>query len=143
MPQNKTTYINADVIAFVENIANEQQKQDSYQLISLMEAATGEAARMFGTSIIGFGQYHYKYESGHEGDAPLVAFSPRKAAISLYIFTGGELQENLLTQLGKFKMGKACIYVKKMSDIDVAVLTEMMQSSIELLSNQYTRIIAQ
>lgn len=141
MPQNKTTYTDSDVITFVENIADEQQKQDSYQLISLMEAATGESARMFGTSIIGFGQYHYKYESGHEGDAPLVGFSPRKAAISLYVFTGGDLQEKLLKELGKFKMGKACIYVKKMSDIDVAVLNEMMQSSIDFTTTKYTRII--
>lgn len=140
MPQNKTIYTDSDVIAFIENLAQASQKEDSYQLISLMELVTGESARMFGSSIIGFGKYHYKYESGHEGEAPLLGFSPRKTAISLYIFTGGEVQENLLKQLGKYKMGKACIYVKKMSDIDSNVLTEMMLTTVDFLSTKYTRI---
>lgn len=140
MPQNKTIYTDSDVIAFIENLAQASQKEDSYQLISLMEGVTGESAKMFGSSIIGFGKYHYKYESGHEGEAPLLGFSPRKASISLYIFTGGEVQENLLKQLGKYKMGKACIYVKKMSDIDSNVLTEMMLTTVDFLSTKYTRI---
>lgn len=142
MPQNKTTYTDSDVIAFVENIDQEQQRKDSYQLISLMEAVTGESARMFGTSIIGFGKYHYKYESGHEGEAPLIAFSPRKAAISLYVYAGYEGQEALLVALGKFKMGKSCIYVKKMSDIDESALVTVMQATIDFLTTKYTRVIA-
>ncbi|MDD3458153.1 MAG: DUF1801 domain-containing protein, partial [Weeksellaceae bacterium] len=100
------------------------------------------APKMFGPSIIGFGNYHYKYDSGHEGDAPLVAFSPRKAAISLYVYSGymgHTIQDELLKNLGKFKMGKSCIYVKKLSDIDLEVLKKIMQSTIDFLETKYGR----
>jgi hypothetical protein len=92
---------------------------------------------MWGPSIVGFGSYHYKYESGHEGDAPMVGFSPRKAAISLYVFSGLKDHEYLLDGLGKFTMGKACIYVKKLSDIHQPVLIKIMQESIKYLKEKY------
>jgi len=98
-----------------------------------MQAVSGCEATMWGASIIGFGNYHYKYESGHEGNAPLLGFSPRKSAISLYVFTGLEEHESLLTSLGKFKRGKACLYVNKLSDIDLDQLQKIMKANIEYL----------
>ncbi len=86
---------------------------------------SGSEPQMWGPTIVGFGSYHYKYASEHEGDAPLIGFSPRKAAFSLYIYSPVEEQEHLLNSLGKFKMGKACIYIKKLSDINITVLEEL------------------
>ncbi len=140
MAKVKTSFTDEDVVSFIESVDNEQKRDDSYTLISLMEKATGERAKMFGPSIVGFGQNHYQYDSGHEGDAPLLGFSPRKAAISLYVYTGGKHQDELLTSLGKYKMGKACIYVKKLSDIDLDVLEDMMKDSIQFTSQKYQRI---
>ncbi|MCT1525154.1 DUF1801 domain-containing protein [Sphingobacterium hotanense] len=136
----KTSFTDEDVASFIESVDNEQKRKDSYALISLMEKATGEKAKMFGPTIVGFGQYHYKYDSGHEGDAPLLGFSPRKAAISLYVYTGGKRQDELLKSFGKYKMGKACIYVKKLSDIDVDVLEDLMKDSIQFTSEKYQRV---
>ncbi|MVZ65153.1 DUF1801 domain-containing protein [Sphingobacterium sp. DK4209] len=140
MAKVKTTFTNDDVTDFLALVDNEQKRQDSYELIKLMEEATGERAKMFGPSIIGFGRYHYKYDSGHEGDAPLLGFSPRKAAISLYVYSGGQQQDELLKSLGKFKMGKACIYVKKLTDINLDTLQKMMTDSIKFTSEKYQRI---
>lgn len=138
MPENKTKPSTEDVYVFIEQFADTDQKRaDSHALIQLMKEVSGFEPYMWGASIIGFGSYHYKYASGHEGDAPMLGFSPRKAAISLYVFTG--LDEHLpqLEKLGKFKMGKACIYVKKLSDIDTAVLTNVMKSTLDFLENTY------
>lgn len=140
MPKNKTEYTSEDVMAFVETVAEEQKKKDCYYLIDLMRKHSGEAPKMFGPSIVGFGKYHYKYASGHEGEAPLIGFSPRKAAISLYVFTGLSEHEHLLKDLGKFKMGKACIYAKKMEDINEAALVKLMETSIQFLSERYERM---
>lgn len=141
MAQNKTIYTNASVDEFLAQVENEQKRKDSKELIILMSDACGELPRMFGPTIIGFGQYHYKYDSGHEGDAPILGFSPRKAAISLYIYIGIESQRNLLDKLGKFKMGKACIYINKLSDINIDVMKEIMASSIEYVTHKYQRIL--
>ena len=116
MAKTKTTYTAASVTDFVEALENDQKKTDSYKLIELMSQVSGCEATMWGPTIIGFGNYHYKYDSGHEGDAPVLGFSPRKAAISLYVFTGLEEHEHLLSGLGKYSMGKACIYAKKLAD---------------------------
>ncbi len=140
MANVKTTFTNVNVTDFLESLTNEQMKQDSYYLISLMEKVTGVPAEMFGPTIVGFGQYHYQYESGHKGDAPILGFSPRKAAISLYVFTGLQEHEHLLDGLGKFKTGKACIYAKKMSDINEDVLIKLMKASIDFISERYQRI---
>ncbi|NGM73670.1 DUF1801 domain-containing protein [Sphingobacterium sp. SGL-16] len=141
MSVNKTHYTEANVLAFIETVDNLQKKEDSLRLIELMETALGEKAKMFGPSIIGFGKYHYKYDSGHEGEAPILGFSPRKAAISLYVYSGSAEQDGFLTQLGKFKMGKACIYVKKLSDINLEILQKLMASSIDFISKKYQRIL--
>lgn len=140
MAKLKTQFTAEDVEEFINNLDNEQKKKDSFELIELMEKASGEKAKMFGPTIIGFGQYHYKYASGHEGDAPLLGFSPRKAAISLYVTTGCDDQKQYLEGLGKYKMAKACIYIKKLDDINIEVLNKIMKESIEFVSNKYERI---
>ena len=138
MAKNKTTETNKGVLDFIHAFADTEQKQkDSYALLDLMQEISGHEARMWGPSIIGFGTYHYKYASGHEGDAPLVGFSPRKAAISLYVFTGLKEHEHLLEGLGKFKMGKACIYVKRLSDIDQKKLISLMRASIHYIQQTH------
>src|SRR5690606_14901035 len=140
MAKNKTDFTSESVIDFIENVEDEQKRKDSYALIQLMENISGEPARMWGPSIIGFGNYHYKYAIGHEGNAPILGFSPRKSAISLYVFTGLAVHEHLLEGLGRFTMGKACIYIKKLADIDENVLKNLMKESINYISTQYTRI---
>ncbi len=140
MAKNKTTYTGESVAAFIEQVDDERKRKDSYYLVKLMERISGEKATMFGPSIIGFGKYHYVYASGHEGEAPLIGFSPRKAAISLYVFTGSDEHVPLLEGLGKFKLGKACIYIKKTEDIHEGTLIKLMEATIDFLSSRYTRI---
>ncbi len=139
MAELKTKVTNADVIAFIHAFADtEQKRNDSFELLKIMEDFTGHEPRMWGPSMIGFGSYHYKSErSSQEGDWPLIGFSPRKAAISLYVFTGLPEHEYLLKDLGKFKMGKACIYIKKLSDIDLESLKKMMRVTIDFLKSKY------
>jgi len=137
MAKNKTTDTGESVDEFINAVDNEQKRNDSFELIKLMRKVSKAEPRMWGPSIIGFGNYHYKYESGHEGDAPLLGFSPRKAAISLYVFTGLEEHEYLLAKLGKYKLAKACIYVKTLKDIDLKVLGTLMQETIKYLQKKY------
>ena len=138
MTKNKTQTTQQNVVDFInECVDSEQKKQDSLDLMKLMSVVSGCEAKMYGPSIIGFGTYHYKYDSGHEGDAPLIAFSPRKAAISLYVYTGLEEHESWLEGLGKFKMGKACIYINKLADIDIKVLNEIMNANMQYLLKTY------
>lgn len=138
MAKNKTAETAASVESFINSFAAAGQKrQDSFELLQLMQTFTGYEPKMWGPSIIGFGSYHYKYDSGHEGDAPLVGFSPRKAAISLYAFTGLKEHEYLLKDLGKFKTGKACIYIKKLSDINQEALKNLMRETISFLNSKY------
>ncbi len=138
MAKNKTEPTQASVERFIRTFANsEQKKKDSYELIELMKKVSGHEPKMWGPSIIGFGSYHYKYASGHEGDAPIIGFSPRKAAISLYVYTGLEEHEHLLEGLGKYKIGKVCIYVNKLSDIDRQKLIRLMKESIRYIKTKY------
>lgn len=140
MAKNKTNFTNEDVVQFIDKVENEQKRHDSFQLIDWMKEISGEESKMFGSSIIGFGEYHYKYASGHEGSAPILGFSPRKAAISLYISIGEEQQSELLSKLGKYTMGKACIYVKKLTDIDEKTAKDLMKDTIKFIEEKYTRI---
>jgi hypothetical protein len=134
----KTTYTGQDINDFIDLfVDNEQKKVDSYQLIDLFQKWTNAEPRMWGPSIIGFGNYHYKYASGHEGDAPVIAFSPRKAALTLYVYSDTEKSKKLILELGKFKMSKACIYVKKLADIDTDILREICLESIKFISKHY------
>ena len=139
MAKTKTKPTNQSVDEFIAAFADtEQKRQDSYALIKLMQKVSGHDPYMWGPSIIGFGSYHYKYASGHEGDAPMLGFSPRKAAISLYVFTGLQEHRHLLDSLGKYKMGKACIYIKQLSDIDEKILKTIMKESIRYLKATYS-----
>ncbi|RKE52375.1 DUF1801 domain-containing protein [Sphingobacterium detergens] len=140
MAVNKTSYIEKSVDDFIQDIPDIQKRDDSIQLVQLMQSVSNEAPKMFGESIIGFGQYYYKYASGHEGSAPLIGFSPRKATISLYVYTGLEEHRPLVEQLGKYKIGKACIYIKKLSDINTEHLTTLMQETIQFITTKYSRI---
>ena len=139
MAELKTKQNDADVIEFINSFADtEQKRKDSIEILKLMQDFTGYEPKMWGSSIIGFGSYHYKSErSSQEGDWPLVGFSPRKAAISLYVYSGGAGQENLLKDLGKFKMGKGCIYIKKLSDINTGTLKKLIESTIKFLEEKY------
>lgn len=137
MAENKTKATHQNVVDFINAVPDAQKRDDSYELVKLMQELTAAPATMWGPSIIGFGKYHYKYASGHEGDAPLLGFSPRKTAISLYISMGGEEQLDLISKLGKFKMGKACIYVKKLNDIDLSVVREIALDSIRIVKEKY------
>src|SRR5690625_3292394 len=138
MAKNKTQETDESVADFIESFANtEQKKKDSFELIKLMQDVTGFEPKMWGPSIIGFGSNHYKYASGHEGDMPLAGFSPRKSAISLYVFTGREDHKHLLENLGKFRKGKSCIYINKLADIDQNELRRIMRETIKFLDLEY------
>lgn len=139
MAELKTKQHDADVFEFITTFANsEQKRKDSIELVKLMQEVTGQPPKMWGPSMIGFGSYHYKSDrSRQEGDWPLVAFSPRKAAISLYVYSGNPEHEQLLKGLGKYTIGKACIYVKKLSDIDLDALKRLMRANIDFLVDKY------
>ena len=138
MAKTKTKETTASVEEFINSFSNtEQKKQDSFELLKLMQEVTGFEPKMWGPSIIGFGSYHYKYDSGHEGDAPLVGFSPRKAEFSLYAYTGLKEHEYLLKNLGKFRVAKVCIYFKKLSDINQNELKKLIKASIKYVQTKY------
>ncbi len=138
MAKNKTNETEVNVLDFINSyVENEQKKEDSFKLVELMGNWAGFEPKMWGPTIIGFGSYHYKYASGHEGDMPLIAFSPRKAEFSLYVYSPTEENKHLLDDFGKFKISKACIYVKKLSDINISVLKKMCKDTIEYLNENH------
>lgn len=137
MYEMKTKQNDSSVVDFIEQVENPGRRADAYTLLEFYTKTTGLKARMWGASIIGFGAYHYKYPSGHEGDAMLVGFSPRKAAISLY-FAPGEVElEELLDDFGKHKRGKGCVYINKVADIDLDILAKLIKQSIDYLQKLY------
>ncbi|MBK7434727.1 MAG: DUF1801 domain-containing protein [Chitinophagaceae bacterium] len=129
--ENQTVETKKSVSAFIKTVTDKAKQEDCFKLIELMEALSGYEAKMWGPAIVGFGSYHYVYESGREGDAPLVAFSPRKDSISLYLSLGADERVDLLKQFGKHKSAKSCIYVKKLDDISVPVLKKMIRISLK------------
>lgn len=129
----KTKETDNSVIEFIESVESPRKRDDAYQLLDIFTETTGYEAKMWGPSIIGFGKYHYKYKSGHEGDAPLVGFSPRKARFSLYFATGDSKREALLKEFGRHKTGKACVYINKVADINVDILKELINQSVSFL----------
>ncbi len=132
--KNKTTETEVNVFEFINTfVENEQKKQDSLHLIALMQQWSGFEPKMWGPTMIGFGSYLYKYASGHEGDSMLIGFSPRKAEFSLYVSAPGNDNMALLDKLGKYKMGKACIYFKKLSDLNLEVLEDLCNATIKYL----------
>lgn len=137
MYELKTKENDNSVIEFIENVDHPKKREDAYRLLDIFTETTGYQAKMWGPSIIGFGSYHYKYPSGHEGDAPLVGFSPRKAKISLYFATGDTKREEMLKSFGKHTTGKACVYINKVADIDVEVLKSLIRHSVQFLQEMY------
>jgi hypothetical protein len=134
--KQKTTATTQSVSSFVKAIEDKQRQTDCFGILEIMQHQSGFEPKMWGPSIIGFGSYHYKYESGHEGDAPLVGFSPRKSEFALYIanFNG---KEELLEKFGKHKTAKACVYIKRLEDIDVGVLKKLVTGSIKHYQTKY------
>lgn len=130
MADNKTKPTEVSVTAYIDGLTDESRRADARALVQLMQSATGEKPKMWGPSIIGFGSYHYRYESGREGDAPLAGFSPRKAATVLYGVTGSGEAAPLLAKLGKHTTGKGCLYIKKLSDVDPKVLTTLVERGV-------------
>lgn len=130
MAENKTKQNDASVIAFLDGLVDQKRRQDSYVVLGLMQKITACEPKMWGDSIVGFGSQHYKYASGREGDMPLMGFSPRKQSLTLYIITGSDDQQPLLSRLGKFKLGKSCLYVNQLEDVDLATLEELIISSV-------------
>jgi len=133
----KTKETDNSVIEFIEKVESPKKREDAYKLLDIFAETTGYEAKMWGPSIIGFGSYHYKYASGHEGDAPLVGFSPRKAKTSLYFATGDQEREELLKTFGKHTSGKACVYINKLADVDVDVLKALINQSVKFLQKTY------
>lgn len=135
--QAKTKPNSISVSEFLSNLEDSKQKQQSLELITLFEAASSQKAEMWGDSIIGFGRYHYRYASGHEGEWMRGGFSPRKGKFSLYLMDGANSHPELLEKLGKFKTGKACLYIKSLDDIDRSVLESLIMKSFEAMAVRY------
>jgi hypothetical protein len=128
---NKTQKTGASVDEFLESVQNSRRREDGFAVLAMMREITGLEPEMWGPSIIGFGDYHYKYDSGREGDFFLTGFSPRKQSLTLYIMGGLEGHENLLGKLGKHRTGAACLYINRLADVDVDVLRELIRISFE------------
>ncbi len=137
MADNKTQKTAQNVREFLAGVEPAQRRQDSLRVLEFMEQLTGMEARMWGASIVGFGDYHYKYESGREGDSFKVGFSPRKQSLTLYLMGGFQRYDELMSRLGKFKTGKSCLYVNKLSDIDEEVLRELISQSVAYMNEKY------
>ncbi|MES2654401.1 MAG: DUF1801 domain-containing protein [Bacteroidota bacterium] len=131
MAKNKTVETTASVNDFLATVTDDSRKQDCFTIVKLMEELSGFKAKMWGPAIIGCGFYHYKYASGHEGDMPLIAFSPRKNDLTIYLEASFDNKDELLERLGKHKTGKVCLYIKKLADVDMEVLKELMALSLK------------
>jgi len=136
MSDTKTRPTDADVEAFLNKVENKTRKEDSFTVMEMMKEVTKMNPVMWGSSVVGFGSYHYKYKTGREGDMPLIGFSPRKQNLTLYIMDGFENRDEILEKLGKYKLGKSCLYINKLQDVDLSVLKEMMQKSLDYMKTQ-------
>ncbi len=134
---NKTQKTDADVLAFLQTVKPQQKQDDCHKILSMMGNISGLAPKMWGKAIIGFGDYHYKYDSGREGDSCRTGFSPRAQAISIYIMPGYTDFSEELSRLGKCKMGKSCLYIKRLSDIDEDVLREIIAKGLAVMEEKY------
>lgn len=136
MAELKTKQNDQSVTDFLKAVPDERRRDDSFVILDLMKEITGQEPKMWGDSIIGFGNYHYKYATGREGDWFVTGFSPRKQNLTLYIMSGFDEYDDLLTKLGKYKTGKACLYINKLTDVDLAVMRELIRKSVAHLSGQ-------
>jgi len=137
MADVKTRAHDGDVEAFLDSVENERRRDDCRAVMAMMREVTGEEPRLWGSGIIGFGSYHYVYESGREGDWPLTGVSPRKQSLTLYIMPGFDRYESLMARLGKHRTGKSCLYVKTLDDVDGTVLRELVTASVEYMRERY------
>lgn len=137
MAELKTKKNAASVTEFLDAVANEQRRSDAFALLKLMQKATGKKPKMWGGSIVGFDEYHYRYDSGHEGDMCMIGFSPRSSAMVLYTLPGADEEAALLKQLGKHKRGKGCLYISKLSDVDLAVLEKLMRTAYSCMKQRH------
>jgi hypothetical protein len=133
----KTRPTEEQVELYLQAISPPKKQADCRELAAMMSSATGEPPVMWGSSIVGFGTYHYRYDSGHEGDAPLTGFSSRTRNITIYTLTGHDSQETLLGKLGKYTRGKSCLYIKTLDDVDSTVLQELIETSIAHVKRTY------
>lgn len=133
MAELKTKQTQASVKEFLNQVPEKERRDDCFAVAKIMEEIIGEKGKMWGPSIVGFGTYHYKYASGREGDWPVTGFSPRKKDLTLYIMMGFEKYPDLMDQLGKYKTGKSCLYVKRLSDIHVPTLKKLIKESVKQL----------
>jgi hypothetical protein len=131
MAEMKTKLNDASVEDFLNKVDDEQKRDDCFEIARMMQQATKEEPKMWGPAIIGFGSYHYKYESGREGDMPIIGFSPRKQNLTLYIGLGDNTENPLLKKLGKYTTGKSCLYIKKLTDVDKNVLQDLITESFK------------
>ena len=131
MAELKTKPTNASVEKFINQVGDETRREDCRKVARMMEEITGEKPKMWGPGIVGFGTYHYKYASGHEGDWPIAAFSPRKQDLTLYLMPGFQGQADLMQQLGKHRTGKSCLYIKRLSDVHVPTLKKLIRESVK------------
>jgi Domain of unknown function (DU1801) len=136
MAEAKTKPTDVNVTDFINSIADEQRRQDCFAVLELMKKIVKEEPKMWGSSIIGVGSYHYKYDSGHEGDSCLLGLASRKDALVLYGCRGDEDSEKLLAQLGKYKSGKGCLYIKKLADVDQKILRTLIKNSVASKNNR-------
>jgi hypothetical protein len=130
MPENKTTATTLSVGAFIDALTDAARRSDAKELVQLMQQISGEKPRLWGPSIVGFGSYHYRYDSGREGDMPLISFSPRKAAMVLYSMLDHNEAKTLLAKLGRHTTGKGCLYIKKLADVDRTVLETLIKNAV-------------
>lgn len=137
MAEPKTKPTELSVEKFLNTIKDEQRREDCFAVAKLMEEVTGEKPKMWGTSIVGFGSYHYKYASGREGDAPLTGFSPRKQNLTLYLMGGFEQHDDLMKKLGKHTVAKSCLYIKSLEDIHLPTLKKLVRESINYMKKNY------
>lgn len=137
MAANKTTATAASVDEHIAAIANDEQRKDCETLVKLLRKITRQEPKMWGPTIVGFGSYHYKYESGREGDSCLAGFAARGKELVVYLVASGPEQEALLAKLGKHRMGKACLYIRRLGEIDVAILEQLLRDSIAELKRRY------
>jgi hypothetical protein len=136
VPEQKTKPTPDSVMEFLNGIENEQKRRDCFTILELMQQVTGEPPVLWGT-MVGFGSYHYRYATGHEGDAFLTGFAPRKQNITLYMYLGFDAHRELMEKLGKYKAAKSCLYIKKLEDVDLAVLRELVQRSVAQIQQTY------
>ena len=137
MAENKTQPTNSSVTAFINGIEDKEKRAEARKISAMMRKVTGAKPKMWDSSIVGFGQYHYKYESGREGDFILTGFSVRKQALTLYIMTGFEGVDSIMSKLGKYKTGKSCLYIKRLSDVDQKLLERLISRSVQTMRKNY------